>query len=364
MALLAFVLGRSLQHVIVGRSLERGREEAQFVTNIGLGAYLQPADLDRPLSPPRERVLDLVVRASGPLEALRIWGRSGSLVYASDRTKRPLPTSPPPDVRRAFAGSVDSGVLRLGQTKVLMLDVPLRFGGGDPAGAMEVAVSYEHAARQIAHDTDVLYMIMLGGLALLYAVLFRIVASASRQLRRQAAENERLALHDALTGLPNRTLFEQRLGAGLADRRTGRRTIGLMLIDLDGFKGVNDTHGHAAGDLLLRTVARRVRGVVREEDTVARLGGDELAVLALGLVSSSDLLDVAERIVAAIAEPVDLGDAVLLAGGSVGIAWSPSGDAAFDEIVATADRAMYAAKRAGGGRYQLFSMPPRARRAA
>ena len=137
-----------------------------------------------------------------------------------------------------------------------------------------------------------------------------------------------------------------------------------MLIDLDGFKGVNDTHGHAAGDLLLRTVARRVRRVVREEDTVARLGGDELAVLALGLVSSSDLLDVAERIVAAIAEPVDLGDAVLLAGGSVGIAWSPSGDAAFDEIVATADRAMYAAKRDGGGRYQLFSMPPRARRAA
>src|SRR5205823_7245581 len=135
----------------------------------------------------------------------------------------------------------------------------------------------------------------------------------------------------------------------LADRRTGRRTIGLMLIDLDGFKGVNDTHGHAAGDLLLRTVARRVRGVVREEDTVARLGGDELAVLALGLVSSSDLLDVAERIVAAIAEPVDLGDAVLPAGGTVGVARSRRGDVAFDETVAAADGALYAATRAGGG---------------
>ena len=359
MALLALVLGHSLRRVIVARSLERGREEAQFVTNVGLGAYLDPEDLDGPLTHTRERVLDLVVRASGPLEALRIWGRSGVLVYASDRGERPMPTRPPADVRSAFAGSVGSGVLELDGTKVLMLDVPLRFGGGEPAGAMEVAVSYDYTARQIAHDTHVLYMIMLGGLGFLYAALFRIVASASRQLRRQAAENERLALHDALTGLPNRAHFEKRVRAALGDRRGRSRAIGLMLIDLDEFKSVNDTYGHAAGDLLLRTVAERVRDAVRSADTVARLGGDEIAVVTVGLEELLDAEEVAGRIVAAIAPPVGLPHTTLVATASVGIAWCASGEAAFEGLLETADRAMYLAKQAGGGRYQVLSLPPR-----
>jgi diguanylate cyclase (GGDEF)-like protein len=360
--LLAFAVSYSLESVIRERSLERAREEATFVANIGLGAYLDVDDLEAPLPPLQWKALEIGYRGIVPrLELVRIWGRGGTLVFASDRGRPSAPSEPPKAVRAAFAGKTSSAIAKLKGDDVLLIRVPLTFGGrGAPAGALEVALPYAVTAEQIDEDIGKVRMVLAGGLAFLYALLIPIVGRASRQLRRQAAENEHRALHDALTGLPNRALFDQRLRSALGDRRATKGTLGVMLIDIDNFKDVNDTLGHPAGDLLLRTVADRVRAVVRDQDTVARLGGDELAVLALGLTGPDGLEEVADRVVAAVSEPLEIGRTMLTSSASVGVAWCPGADADFDSLIQCVDEAMYRAKQEGGGRYRVLELPPAA----
>ena len=162
--------------------------------------------------------------------------------------------------------------------------MPLQFErDGVPAGAFEIYMPYDPIAAAIDRDTKKLYLILFGGLALLYAVLFRIVAAASRRLRRHAAENRHQALHDALTDLPNRTLFHDRIEQALRHGRRDRMLGAVLLIDLDRFKEVNDTLGHQKGDHLLKEIGLRLSGALRESDTIARLGGDEFGVLLPGL---------------------------------------------------------------------------------
>ncbi len=160
---------------------------------------------------------------------------------------------------------------------------------------------------------------------------------------------ERVAHHDELTGLPNRLLFRDRLGEAIADARRDGGRVALLYLDLDRFKPVNDTHGHAMGDDLLNAVADRIREVVRETDTVARLGGDEFAVV-LPAVPGEDLARlVATKIGAALARPFELGDPPLEVqiGSSIGIAMFPEEGPEIDDLLRSADRAMYAAKEAG-----------------
>jgi diguanylate cyclase (GGDEF)-like protein/PAS domain S-box-containing protein len=176
------------------------------------------------------------------------------------------------------------------------------------------------------------------------------------------AELRARALHDDLTGLANRTLFADRVGHALsrAQRRPGPNAI--VYLDLDGFKGVNDTLGHAAGDLLLQEVARRLQRCVRPQDTVARLGGDEFAVL-LEDASETEAVLVAERIIAAGAEDVDLAGRHVRTRFSVGIAVAdatPEGHVDADELVSRADAAMYAAKTRGAGSFEVFDPTMRA----
>jgi diguanylate cyclase (GGDEF)-like protein len=156
------------------------------------------------------------------------------------------------------------------------------------------------------------------------------------------------AFHDALTGLPNRALFGDRLAHAADVHRDERRPLGLLFVDLDDFKVVNDTHGHAAGDLLLQQVGRRLRDCVSTADTVARLGGDEFAVL---LESEADPVAVADKVCGALATPFALDAQVRPVGASVGLVVPDAGDATVsaDVLLRRADAAMYAAKRRGGG---------------
>ncbi len=360
--LLALALSHGLASVIRARSLERAREEATFVANIGLGAYLDENDLEEPLPPLQWKALEIGYRGIVPrLELVRVWGRRGVLVFASDRGRPAVPREPPAGVRAAFAGHTRSSIVRYDGVEVLMIQVPLTLGRrGAPVGALEVALPYSVTAAQIEADTDKMKMVLAGGLAFLYAVLIPIVGRASRQLRRQAAESEHRALHDPLTGLPNRLLFEQRLRSALADRRASGGMVGVMMIDVDHFKEVNDTLGHPAGDLLLRAVAERLRKVVRDQDTVARLGGDELSVLTLGLNGPANLEEVADRVVAAVAQPLAIGRTTLLPSVSVGVAWSSVVGADFDSLIQCVDKAMYGAKQGGGGTYRILELPPAA----
>jgi len=159
------------------------------------------------------------------------------------------------------------------------------------------------------------------------------------------------ALHDALTGLPNRALFLDRLEHALARAIRGGSEVAVLFLDLDRFKTVNDSLGHAAGDELLCAVSRRIVGCMRAADTAARLGGDEFAVLLEDLDSTHEAVRVAERIIAALEEPIGVADREVFVGASIGIATGAYGAA---DLLRHADVAMYRAKALGKGRYAMF----------
>jgi diguanylate cyclase (GGDEF)-like protein/PAS domain S-box-containing protein len=171
------------------------------------------------------------------------------------------------------------------------------------------------------------------------------------------------ANHDSLTRLPNRRFLSQRLSAALADGRVHSRVVGVLLLDLDGFKAVNDTHGHAAGDSLLKQVAVRLTSVARESDTVARLGGDEFVVLATDVANAQHLRMVAEKIVRAVALPITLPNGEVTVHASVGVATFPFCGQDGSELLAAADAAMYRAKQAGKNRYVMAEPLPEQRAA-
>ncbi len=162
-----------------------------------------------------------------------------------------------------------------------------------------------------------------------------------------------LAQHDVLTGLPNRALLLDRLGQAVAQARRGRHGVGVMLMDLDGFKAVNDRLGHAAGDTLLRQVAGRIEGMLRAADTFARLGGDEFAILQTQLRSASGAATLAGKIVEAMTVPFVLDGQEVRVGVSIGIALSDEGKDP-ELLLRRADLALYRAKTAGRGRFAFY----------
>lgn len=165
----------------------------------------------------------------------------------------------------------------------------------------------------------------------------------------RAARHE--AFHDALTALPNRVLFNDRLEHGLAQAKRHGWTIAVMFIDLDAFKAINDTHGHEVGDSVLKTIASRLKTMTREDDTVSRHGGDEFLYLLSELKSTADAAAIAGKIVRTLSQPCDVGAEMsgLSVKPSIGIALYPADALTADDLVRCADRAMYQAKRDGSG---------------
>jgi diguanylate cyclase (GGDEF)-like protein len=164
-----------------------------------------------------------------------------------------------------------------------------------------------------------------------------------------------LAFHDALTRLPNRALFADRLKQATATwRRSGVR-FALHVIDLDRFKHVNDTLGHPAGDELMRQVSDRLGGLVKEVDTAARIGGDEFAIIQVDVKEVGDALSLSQKVVSELQRPFDLMGHEALIGASVGVALSDHGGSDADDLLRQADVALYEAKTSGRGRYQLFA---------
>jgi diguanylate cyclase (GGDEF)-like protein/PAS domain S-box-containing protein len=162
------------------------------------------------------------------------------------------------------------------------------------------------------------------------------------------------ALHDALTGLPNRTLGLDRLEGALARRRRDGRDVAVLLLDLDLFKLVNDSYGHGIGDDLLVTLAPRLQDAVRPSDTVARLGGDEFLVVCEQLDGAHDAIQVAERVAHAVSLPIVLRSGEHFITASIGIAMADSADRDTETLIRDADAAMYRAKERGRGRFELF----------
>jgi diguanylate cyclase (GGDEF)-like protein/PAS domain S-box-containing protein len=164
-----------------------------------------------------------------------------------------------------------------------------------------------------------------------------------------------MAFFDTLTGLPNRALLNDRIGHTIADAAYHGHRFGLMVLDLDGFKEVNDTLGHGTGDLLLCEVGMRLLACVRSYDTVARLGGDEFSVLLPEVRQDSDVGTVARKILDALARPFTIGGKELFISASIGIALYPSDSAEIDALFRYADSAMYHAKKQGRNNFQFYS---------
>jgi diguanylate cyclase (GGDEF)-like protein/PAS domain S-box-containing protein len=173
--------------------------------------------------------------------------------------------------------------------------------------------------------------------------------------RREAEERIRhMAHHDALTGLPNRRMFTDRLHQSLARAKRDGSTVAVLCLDLDRFKHVNDLGGHAAGDELLRQVAQRLTDSVRTEDTVARLGGDEFAVIQVGVTHPDGPGIMADRLVKSISQPFAIMGHQTMIGTSVGISLYPGDGEENDDLVRAADTALYRAKEAGRGTFRFF----------
>ena len=172
-------------------------------------------------------------------------------------------------------------------------------------------------------------------------------------LEQANASLSHLALHDSLTGLANRARFDARLRHALDEARRSGGQLGLLYLDNDRFKSINDRYGHAAGDALLVEVAQRIRGAIRDSDLVARLGGDEFTVLLAPLREPADAAHVADKILAAMAEPLVLTpETTIVPGVSIGIAIFPDHAASAEQLLRAADHALYRAKHAGRGTWR------------
>ncbi len=181
--------------------------------------------------------------------------------------------------------------------------------------------------------------------------------TAVRDITERKALERRLrhqALHDRLTGVPNRALFMDRVSSALARAARRRRRVAAMFVDLDNFKFVNDTLGHHAGDDLLVAISERLRACLRPEDTLARLGGDEFAVLLEDLAEEGEATRVAKRIVEQLRDPFALGNQEVFVTPSIGIALNSPGQDSPEGLLRNADLAMYWSKKEGKARYQLF----------
>jgi diguanylate cyclase (GGDEF)-like protein len=183
---------------------------------------------------------------------------------------------------------------------------------------------------------------------ILVTFISRMMLSDQGKLAKHADEYQHRSLHDVLTNLPNRAMFHRQLEAQRKSHESDGHIFGVLLLDLDGFKKVNDTLGHAAGDQLLVQSGRRLASCVRSGDLVARLGGDEFAMLLPNLRNVSEALLVGDRIVTALRQEFLLDAGPVLISGSLGVAISPLHGTG-DELVSNADAAMYRAKSNGGG---------------
>jgi len=226
---------------------------------------------------------------------------------------------------------------------------------GPPAQRTVAEFRVSHGAGESWRDVEALGSNLLGDESI-EGIVLNIRDVSERKAFEDELEHQ--AFHDTLTGLPNRALFRNRVEHALASRRRDHMPVAVLFLDIDDFKFVNDSLGHAAGDQLLLEIGRRLEDCMRPVDTAARLGGDEFAILIRDSESELHAVEIAQRVMGAVTSPIVLEGRDVHVAGSVGIAFSDQNmvtarDA--EELLRNADAAMYMAKEAGKGGYQLFN---------
>jgi diguanylate cyclase (GGDEF)-like protein len=347
----------------------------------GAGADLKTYEPDRQTITPLAEQLRALLRTSAPGDALADPGkyRAADLVVIENR----------PAIASVMPLVSDSGEIeQIPGTEYF--DVAIRFLDGsfldglmqqyllegarfswiDDASSNEAAfLLSDSAGRRIGYfiwqpsrPGRLLFQRMAPALALALvltavgvSLLVRRLRRASTELQVSEAQAQHLAFHDPLTSLPNRAFFLSRLEHSLIEARRDGRRIALLYLDLDRFKNVNDTLGHAAGDDLIRELAERLAAIVRNKDCVARLGGDEFAILQGEVTSSGDVIAFCERVIQTVSHPFELLGNAAFVGVSIGVAVAPDSAADRAELMRKADIALYRAKSEGRNRFRIFS---------
>ena len=351
--ILGLVMGQQVRQSMERRALKTFAGSTQTVAKLMAESYLADAGGVSPTPGSTDTFTPIMAKLtplSGEKSKLQVVDLFGTIRYSIDRAEIGKPAEPNPDRAKAYRGVVSAHWLKSSDVdggvkgkRYYRMTVPLEMKSMRMA-TIEVVAQDEEIILSISNEVRRMQLILAFGLAMLWLSLVPIVWRISRRLARHAEDNEQLALHDALTQLPNRAYLLRRGADAVKQHRTG-----LLLIDLDNFKDVNDTLGHGAGDRLLVHVAQVLRDLTRDSDVVARLGGDEFAVLLPGIGRDEELQETAARIKRGleIATPID--GILVSAMSSIGIAASPEHGTTIDQLVQRADIAMYASKDRSSG---------------
>ena len=365
---LGLILAWVLQSQIVDRTLADATRSARIIARLGVQPTLTPQNLRNGLG--ASEISELDGRLNGPsvgqdLARIKVWNAAHQIVYSEDHSLIGKVLAPSDDLEAALDGHPAGAQLidptkdsetasEVGLGELIEIYVPLRFAaGGRPAGAFEIYLSYKPVAAAVQRDKRMIAVLLAIGLALLWAVLYRIVARASRRLRRSSAENYRLARFDPLTGLPNRMLFAEQLDRATHGAQGRADGVSVLLIDLERFSAINNTLGARSGDAVLREVGRRLEQCI-EGAQAARVGGDEYAILCPGDGTTPRAQARAEEVLRALEAPVALEEVALDVEASIGVA--VLGEHADDPevLLQRADLAL-AHARSHGTRIEIYS---------
>ncbi|MCU1601295.1 MAG: diguanylate cyclase/phosphodiesterase [Frankiales bacterium] len=330
------------------RALAQVRAEAQLLAGTVVTPRMQGTSLSNGLTATEEAALKQSVTSaitSHEVLRLRVRDLTGHVVFSDDGK---IDGGVDDEALEAARGEIHAALTTLGADdnqrtgpQVVEAYVPLRALGADRViGVVELYLPYGEIAAQVQSELREQMVVLGVGLLVLWLALLGLATRTSRALRTSAEDNLFLARHDALTGLPNRSDFLTR-----ATRAVDDGPAVIALLDLDRFKQVNDTLGHAIGDRLLVELAGRLSDHLREGDVVARLGGDEFGLVLRGVSDEDEAVAALARVRALIAEPLVVDDLPLAIEASVGFVLVPADGRAVDVLMTKADVAMYAAKR-------------------
>lgn len=346
---LGLVLGHTFTEEFDAAALREGELQARAITESAIEPFLSGAPLSVGLS---DEEREMFARTTGNLLsqgrvlAVRLIDVDGNVVFdALEPTTSEIPVSVP--VVRGAVSELSTTLTTSGGTPAIVSLIALRpvDQPTDVVGVVEIAVPYEQIGAQRRMSIDRLQFLLVMGLAAVWLVLGAILTSVARHIRRQSKRSEFMALHDSLTGLPNRALHSDRVSAALASAGRLGTDVALVVVDLDRFKEVNDTLGHRNGDEFLRIIAERLTATVRPGDTVARLGGDEFGIVLPGATAES-VEGILRRLQDALGLEAELAGVAVSAEASMGYAMWPEDADTPETLLQRADLALYAAKTA------------------
>jgi diguanylate cyclase (GGDEF)-like protein len=350
LALAAGAILLVVRHFDTVQAERSANSEARLIASAVLRGPLQASDFERPVTSRRRSALDKLfeqrVLTEGVL-VVKLYARDGTVTYSNDHRLVGKKTGDPAHLRETLRGSIRGDVTSIGdERKVLRTYAPVAVRGG--SGVVAIYQDYAPIARAARSTFVPVAGIFELVLILLFVALVPILRRVTNRIRRQMDEIERRALYDDLTGLPNRTLFRDRVAQALRTAGRTQGTAAVILLDVDHFKEINDALGHDTGDLLLKELGTRLAGELRDSDTLTRLGGDEFGIL-LPTSSAHDALALATRVHSALEAPFALSGFPIEIAASAGVALYPEHGEDVHTLLQHADVAMYLAKDAHAG---------------